>query len=482
MTRLPFTPRPWQPPIIGHILEHPRCAIWATMGTGKTVATYTALDGLFLEGAPYPALVVGPKRVARDVWPEDARKWEHLRNIETSTIMGDPATRRQRMRAPASVHTTSYDLLPWLIEEYGDAWPYRIVVGDESTRLKSLRISDHVSSKGKKYLRSDGGRRAGALAKIAHSKIERFVELSGTPAPNGLQDLWGQGWFLDAGERLGRIYTGFTKRWFRTGYDGYGLEPLPGAEKEIYARLRDICLTVDLKDYIDIAEPVFRPVYVDLPPRARTQYRDMETKFFAELESGKIIDAVNAGAKSGKLFQFASGAVYDDPEVMDDDDPRARKFHVVHDEKLEALESIVAEAAGMPILLGYRFKSDLARILRAFPKAVDISTDAGMAAFRAGKAPIGAAHPRSMGHGIDGLQDVTCIGAFFSQDWNHEERQQLIGRIGPVRQMQSGHDRAVTIYDILARDTVDEDAIERDATKGTVMGALMNAMKRRAKR
>jgi gamma-glutamylcyclotransferase (GGCT)/AIG2-like uncharacterized protein YtfP len=320
VTRRIYTPRPWQVPITEHILEHERCAILATMGTGKTAATYTALDGLFMGGAPYPALAVGPKRVARDVWPVDVQKWEHLRNIEVVDLLGSRAARLDKLRRPASVNTISYDLLPWLIEELGDRWPFKIVVADESTRLKSMRIDERESKLGKKFLRSTGGARAGALAKIAHTKIDRFIELTGTPSPNGLQDLWGPTWFLDAGQRLGRIYTGFTKRWFRTGYDGYGLEPLPHAEDEIYERLRDVYLTVDLADYIDIAEPVYKPVYVDLPPKVRNQYRDMERKFFAELEGGKIIGAVNAGAKSAKLFQFASGALYDDPDVMDDFD------------------------------------------------------------------------------------------------------------------------------------------------------------------
>lgn len=482
MTRIAYTPRPWQPPMTNHILEHPRVAVWATMGTGKTVATYTALDALFMAGDPYPALVLGTKRVARDVWPADALKWDHLSNIEVVSLVGSTAQREAAVRRPASVHTVNYDVLPWLIEYWGDRWPYKIVVADESTRLKSLRIAERVSSKGKVYLQGQGGKRAKALGFIAHTpKIERVVELSGTPSPNGLKDLWGPTWFLDAGQRLGRTFSGFTKRWFRTGYNGFDLEPLPHAEAEIHARLKDICLTVDLADYVDIAEPIFKPIYVELPPKARAKYREMEKHFFAEF-AGHEVNAQTAAAKTQKLLQLASGAVYVEPEVETDANPRAKKYVVVHDAKLEALESVIEEAAGMPILCGYEFRSDRERILKSFPGAADLATDAGMKAFRAGKVPLGLAHPASLGHGVDGLQDVTNILAFFGHNWDLELYLQLLGRIGPVRQMQSGHKRPVFVYPIIARDTVDEDVIERRKSKTTVQQALMNAMKRRAQR
>lgn len=479
MTRRLYTPRPWQVPITNHILAHKRCAVWSTMGSGKTAATYTALDALFLGGESQPVLCLGPLRVARDVWPEDVRKWEHLSGIDVAAVTGTRTQRLAAVKRDVAVHTTNYEQLPWLIEHWGDRWPYATVVADEATRLKSLRIAERTHHKtGKKFLAGQGGKRAKALGMVAHSKIRRFIELTGTPAPNGLANLWGQLWYLDMGQRLGRTYSGFTQRWFRTSYDGHSLEPLPGAEEEIYARISDICLSVDLADYIDIAEPVVRPVYVDLPVKARALYREMEKRMFFELE-GHEIEAFAAAARTQKLLQLANGAVYADPDTRDEDDPRSRKWLQVHDAKLQALESIVEEANGMPVLLGYEFKSDLARILREFPKAVDISTDAGMKAFRAGRATIGAAHPKSMGHGIDGLQDVTNILVAFGHNWDLELWLQLLGRIGPVRQMQSGHDRPVFVYQVIARDTVDEDVIARRVTKKTVQEALMDAMKRR---
>ena len=482
ITRRPYTPHPWQPPMTKHMLEHERCAIWAGMGVGKTVVTYTALDIQFLGGEAQPALVLGPLRVARDVWPEDAAKWEHLRHIDVKQLTGTLAERLAAVKLDRSVHTINFENVPWLIEYWGDRWPYRTVVADEATRLKSLRISERTSSTGKKFLAGQGGARAKALGLIAHTKkIKRFIELTGTPAPNGLANLWGQLWYLDMGQRLGRTYSGFTKRWFRTGYNGHGLEALPNAEAEIYSRIGDICLSVDLADYVDIAEPIFKPVYVDLPVLARIQYRKMETDMFAEIE-GHQIEAFAAAARTQKLLQMANGAVYADPSVRDDDDPRARKYLPIHDAKLQALESIVEEANGMPILCGYEFKSDLARILKAFPKAVDISKPAGMAAFRAGKSPLGLAHPKSMGHGIDGLQDVTNILCFFGHNWDLELYLQLLGRIGPVRQMQSGRERPVFVYQIIARDTMDEDVIARRITKRSVQDTLLAAMKRRAKK
>lgn len=459
--RRDYTPRPYQHLITSHIIDVPRCAVWAGMGLGKTVSVLTALDMLFLAGESPPALVVGPKRVAKKVWGDEAKKWEHLRQISVMPIVGSEEERRIALKFDASVYTTNYENLEWLVEYYGDRWPFKIVVLDEATRVKGFRTKQ-------------GTKRARALASVAHTKIKRFIQLTGTPSPNGLKDLWGQVWFLDAGQRLGRTYKAFEQRWFQRSFDGYGADPLPYTQTEIQDKLRDICLSINAKDYFDIAEPLVRPVYVDLPVKARVKYREMEKDFFTEME-GHEIEAFNAAAKTQKLLQLANGAAY----VGDPDAPGERPFVEVHDVKIAALESIVEEANGMPVMCAYEFRSDRARILKAFPKAVDLSTDEGFKTFMAGESPLGIAHAASMGHGVDGLQDATNILALFGHNWNLELYQQIIERVGPVRQLQSGHDRPVFLYPIVARDTVDELVMARRETKREVQDLLLEAMKRR---
>jgi len=349
------------------------------------------------------------------------------------------------------------------------------VVADESTKLKGYRGGYRTHPRtGKIYLQDGGGQRARALGRVTHTKIKRFIELTGTPSPNGLADLWGQMWFLDAGKRLGRVYEGFRNRWFQKSFDGYGVEPLPFAQEQIQDRLRDICLTIDAADYFDIKKPLVNNICVKLPPKARRHYDDMEKEMFTELE-GHEIEAFGAAARTQKCLQLANGAAY----TGSADDPGERKWVAVHDAKLEALESCVAEAGGMPMLISYEFKSDKARILKAFPKFVDLATPAGMAAFRAGKSPGGLAHPASLGHGVDGLQEVTNIITFYGHNWNLELYDQLIGRIGPVRQIQSGFNRPVFINHIIAEGTVDELVMARRETKRTVQDILIEAMKRR---
>lgn len=200
--RQPFTPRPYQHAMVEHILQHPRCAIYAGMGLGKTVATLTAADILSLV-QPGPVLVIAPLRVAQSTWPDEAAKWAHLGDVTVSAVVGTVAERLAALARPATIYTTNYENVPWLVEHFGERWPFRTVVADESTRLKSFRLRQ-------------GGVRAQALAKIAHVQVDRFIELTGTPSPNGLQDLWGQMWFVDRGERLGRSFDAFRSRWFQT--------------------------------------------------------------------------------------------------------------------------------------------------------------------------------------------------------------------------------------------------------------------------
>ena len=452
-----WTPRGYQPPVIEHILGVPRCAIWAGMGLGKTVSTLTALDALFLAGEDAPALVLSPLRVARTTWPEEARKWNHLRHVSVAAVVGTEAERRLALRTGASVFATNYENLPWLVDYFGERWPFQTVVADESTKLKGFRLRQ-------------GTKRAKSLAKVAHRYVKRFVQLTGTCAPNGLQDLWGQIWFLDQGQRLGRTFDAFRTRWFRQNFDGYGYTALPHAQQEIQQLLADICLTVDARDWFDLREPIVNTIYVDLPPKARAIYRKMEKEMFAEI-AGHGVEAVNAAARTSKCLQLANGAAYVDADG---------RWEVVHDAKLEALDDVIEEAAGAPVLVAYHFKSDLARLLRAFPQGRPLDQNPEtIRDWNAGRIPVLFAHPASAGHGLN-LQDGGNILAFFGHNWNLEERLQILERIGPVRQLQAGHDRPVFIHNIVARDTVDELVLERIETKREVQDILLDAMKRRS--
>jgi SNF2 family DNA or RNA helicase len=446
-----FTPRPYQIKAIEHIQRSPRCALWCFMGGGKTVSTLTALDQLSIVEDVFPALVIAPLRVARSTWPDEARKWDHLAHLKVATLCGA----KSFALPDADIVTINYEQLPKLVEQFGDRWPFRTIIADESTKLKSFRTRQ-------------GGKRAKALSKVAHKYATRFVNLTGTPAPLGLVDLWGQQWFIDAGVRLGRTFSAYTDRWFKQHPSGFGVIPMPHSQGEIQDLLADVCLTLDPRDYFDLKDPIHNVIKVDLPDHARQIYRDLEKTMFAEI-AGSEVEALNAASLTIKCLQIANGAIYTDGEAWEH----------VHDEKLDALESVIDEASGAPVLVAYHFKSDLARIRKAFPKAGIIAEDDGKA-FKAGKYQIGLVHAASVGHGIDGLQNVCNQIAFLGHWWDLEQRQQLIERIGPVRQMQAGFDRPVFIHDIVARGTVDELVLKRHETKAEVQQILLDAMKGQA--
>ena len=465
MSRKPYTPRAYGHLMTNHILSVPRCALWAGMGLGKTVCTLTAIDGLIMAGEDKPALVLAPLRVARDTWRDESRKWEHLRNISVMPVVGTTRDRLTALKYDASVYCSNYEQLPWLVEHYGERWPFATVIADESTKLKGFRLRQ-------------GGMRARALGTIAHTKIKRFIELTGTPASNGLIDLWGQMWMLDKGQRLGRTFSAFKDRWFATTPDGFGVKAHEHAQAEIQELLGDICLTIDAKDWFDLKEPIVNNIYLDLPTKARKLYKDMEDKYFMEIE-GHGIEAFNGAAKSQKLLQIASGAVYLDPRVDDDNHPLAREWREAHDVKMQALDEIIEEASGAPVLVSFYFRSDLARLQKAFPDGCDLGTRDGLRDFKTGRFRVGFGHPASIGHGVDGLQNVCNTMVNFSQSWNLENRLQFLERIGPVRQLQAGFDRPVFVHNLLARDTMDELVMARVETKAEVQTILLNAMKRR---
>lgn len=474
-----YTPHEYQHE--GHVFlsDVPRAALWMPMGFGKTVTVLTFLKLLQRYADEGPAIIFAPKRVALSTWPTEARKWKHLQDFRVVPVIGTRAQREAALRERADAYTINYENIPWLFEHLTRlrcGWPFKNVVCDEATRLKSMRPSMQVSKLGNEFVRTGGSKRARELARVAHTEhVRRWINLTGTPAPNGLQDLWAQVWFQDAGERLGRTYTSFERRWFQWAQVGDNqfarkLTPLPFAQEQIQDRVRDICISFRAEDYFELKKPMVVPVYVDLPAKAMRHYQEMQRELFTQIAEHEI-DAANAAAKSGKLLQMAAGAVWVDREkgVWTD----------VHDEKLQALESIIEEAAGSPVLVQYHWQPDLARILKKFPQARFLDDDPRTEdEWRAGKIPVLVAHAKSCGHGLN-LQEGGHILVRYSYDWSLELWDQILERIGPMRQMQSGFDRVVREYRIIARNTIDELVIVRHETKRETQDILMEAARAR---
>ncbi len=452
-----FTPRVYQEEACLFALKNKRCNLWLSMGLGKSAACLMLLEALDLSGMfTSPTLVLGPLRVARDTWPGETQKWSNFNHMEVVPVIGTLEQRKAALRKPGKIFSCNYEQLVWLVDYLGSSWPFKNVIADEATRLKGFRMNQ-------------GGQRAAALAEIAHQYVDRWINLTGTPAPNGYQDLWGQQWFVDRGARLGLTHTAFSRRWFQRSWSGHGMDILPHAMDEINAKLADCTLTIDPKDHFDLADPIVHEVIVKLPLKARDVYKRLEKELFAKLESGTYVEVLNAASLSNKCLQLGNGAVYTEHP----------KWEAVHDAKIEALESIVGESGGSQMIVAYEFRSDLERILGTFKDAVDISTQAGMRKFKSGEAQMGVAHPASMGHGIDGLQENSNILVKFGHSWNLELSAQMLERIGPVRQKQSGFDRPVYVYNIIAEDTLDAVVIARQHTKRSVQDSLLLAMKER---
>lgn len=456
-----FVPRKYQSIIIDRIVTQARTAIFAGMGMGKTSSTLFAIDYLQTVEGMGPVLILAPLRVAASTWPQEAHKWANL-TLDVLPIVGDAKARLRAIQTPSRAYSMNYENIPWLIETLAGKWPFAMIVADESTRLKSFRL---------------GGKtvRARALAQVAF-RSKRFVELTGTPAPNGLLDLYGQMYFLDRGERLGRSFGAYTGRFFRpvkVGRSPFAVryEPMEWAQDAIQEKLADISLSLDAADYFPIEKPICTQIPVELPPEARAAYDKMQREFYVELE-GKEITAINAASLSTKCLQAASGVMYHDAGTV-----CAVPWVELHDAKIEALKSIIEEANGAPVLVAYHWKADAARILRAIPgaKLLDTNKDT-IKKWNAGKIPVLLAHPASAGHGLN-LQDGGNILVFFSLWWNLEYYQQIIERIGPTRQLQAGHPRPVFIYHIIAQNTLDETVLARMETKREVQDLLLERMK-----
>ena len=459
-----YKPHPYQKLITRKIIETPRSCIWAGMGMGKTVASLTAFEILRAREGYKRLLILAPLRVAKYTWANEAKKWAHLHHLGIANACGTPRERTIAfINQDKPIICMNYDNLPWLVESVkakklpARCLEFDMIICDEATRIKGFR-------------RSSGSQRAKALNQFAFLKsVKRFVELTGTPASNGYLDLWGQFWFIDRGERLCSSFKAYQMTYFtptRVGNNAFTVrwDIIPGSEQAILERTRDVTLKLNSEDWFSIEKPIIRTVEVNLSGKARKIYDDMERELYAELSDEESVVAVNAAVKTGKCLQIASGALY-----TDDDN----SWEAIHEEKIEALRSIVEEASGAPVLVAYQFKHEAERILKAFKQAKKLDKNPKtIDEWNAGRIPILLAHPASCGHGLS-LQDGGNILVFFSTGWNLEEHEQIIERIGPMRQMQSGHKRNVFVYYITAKNTLDEAVQKRLQTKRSVLDVLL---------
>lgn len=467
-----FTPRPYQHLIRNFALNHERCNIFASPGMGKTSACIDIFDTRRMFGEATRALVLAPKRVAQSAWPDEVVKWkESFGHLKIAAAVGDADKRLAALRSGADIICTNYENIPWLMEQYGDHWPFDTVIADESTRLAGLRISMQTSKTGKKFIVGQGASRAKALAQIAHTQVRHWINATGSPAPNGIVSVWGQQWFVDGGQRLGNSFSAFSDRWFRAvpGGDGYSqIEPMPHSQAEVEKLLAQTSITIEAKDWFPLKDVIERQVMIDLPPKARQQYREMQKELFTWVNEHPL-EAFNAGAKSQKCLQLASGSV-----IVGD----KGEWSAVHDEKIEALRSIKEETNGECLLVAYQFKADLERILKAFPKARHLDDKPRtLKEWNDGKIPMLVTHPASAGHGLS-LQHGGRILVDYSSGFNLEYDEQIIERLGPTRQLQSGYDRSVFRYRIVARDTIEQTSVlPRLKHKASVQDSLKAAMK-----
>jgi len=472
MTRL-FKPRPYQEEATKFILRNPRANLHIEPGLGKTAIVLNAIDAMIAAGFKGKILVLGPLRVARSVWIEEKNKWGHLSYLRIVSVTGTREERLAALQEEADIFCCNYENLQWLVNQVGDKWPFRGIVADESTHFKSHRSSFVTNEHGTCFLRCTGGARAKSIARLAFTKTLYFWNLSGTPVSNGLADLWGCQFFIDKGEALGRSYTAFENRWYRRGnsrFDRYSLTLFDHSEKEIREAIAPTTFTLRAKDYLDLGEEITNTIFVDLPPAARKLYNEMEKELYIEIKAGSV-EVFTLADRSNKLHQMCNGAIIYE---------RKGAFEKLHDAKIEALKSVIEEAAGMPVIVVYQFRADLERLEEAFPKGRKFDTKKKTEDdFKKGLIPILFLHPASAAYGIDGFQYVTNIIAFFSVDWNLGQRQQTIARIGAVRQFQAGFKRPVFVHQIICRSSVDEDILERIQTKKTVAEVLSDGLARR---
>lgn len=441
-----YNPHKYQTYATNFILKHPIAAVFLEMGLGKSVITLTAIFDLCLDSFEIgKVLVIAPLRVARDTWPAEINKWEHLKGLEYSVAIGTEQERLAALRKPASVYLINRENVDWLVNKSGIPFNYDMVVIDELSSFKSY-----------------GAKRFKSLLKV-RPRAKRIVGLTGTPSSNGLMDLWAEFRILDMGKRLGRYITHYRNSFFtpdkRNQQIVFSYKPLPGAEDAIYRLISDITISMKSVDFLKMPECVINEVSVYLNDKEQSVYDHFREEMVLELANEEI-DAMNAAVLSSKLLQMANGAVYDDD----------RNTHIIHDRKLDALEDLIEGANGKPVLIAYWYNHDLERIKARF-NVREIKTSKDIKDWNNGDISVAVIHPASAGHGLN-LQSGGSTLIWFGLTWSLELYQQTNARL-----WRQGQNETVVIHHIVTKGTIDEDVMRALKRKEKTQSDLINAVK-----
>ena len=447
-----YEPHNYQSYAIDYIVTHPIAAVFLDMGLGKTSITLTALlDLLFDSFVAHRVLVIAPLRVARDTWPSELEKWDHLSLLTCSVVVGTEAERKAALKRHTDIYIINRENVQWLIEDSGIPFDFDTVVVDELSSFKSYQA-----------------KRFRALMQV-RPRVRRIVGLTGTPSANGLMDLWAEYRLLDMGQRLGRFIGQYRTSYFapdkRNGQIIYSYKPLPGAEKAIYGKIADITISMKSTDHLQMPELISSECEVHLSNDEQGHYDNLKNDLVLQLKDGEIT-AANAAALSNKLSQMANGAVYDD----------AGGVKHIHDQKLDALEDLIEAANGKPVLVAYWFKHDLARIserlLRLHVSFSQLDTPESIRRWNAGKLPVALVHPASAGHGLN-LQSGGSTIIWFGLTWSLELYQQTNARLW--RQGQRAN--TVVVQHIITKGTIDSRILKALSYKDRTQSALIDAVK-----
>lgn len=442
-----YSPHNYQTYATDFIVGHPEAAVFLDMGLGKSVITLTALLDLCLDRFEIAkVLVIAPLRVARDTWTAELQKWDHLKCFTYATVIGSVSEREAALRKKAHIYLINRENVSWLIEESGFPFDFDMIVIDELSSFKSYQA-----------------KRFRSLLRVRPT-VKRIVGLTGTPAGNGLTDLWAEFRILDLGKRLGRFITHYRNRYFlpdkRNGMTVYSYKPLPGAEDAIYRQISDITVSMKAVDHLDMPECIFNDVTVSLSEEERQKYDTLRNDLILSLGEDEI-DAFNAASLSNKLSQMANGAVYGEDKTV----------HRIHDRKLDALEDLIEAANGKPVLVAYWYRHDLERIRARFCVR-EIRTSADISDWNAGKIPVAVIHPASAGHGLN-LQAGGSTLIWFGLTWSLELYLQTNARLW--RQGQTA--KTVVIHRIVAEGTVDELMLKALDRKERSQNSLIDAVR-----
>lgn len=453
-----FKPHAYQAHCIRKIEEIPKLGLFLDMGLGKTVTTLTAVKDLkYNRFEVRKVLVIAPKKVAEGTWTKEKDKWDHTRMLRVSQVLGSQAKRIRALNTPADLYIINRENVVWLVDYYRNAWPFDMVIVDESSSFKSHK------AKRFKALASVGG------------LISRMVELTGTPSPNGLEDLWAQVYLLDGGERLGKRYTQFRERYFqpdKRGPDGmvYSYEAKPGTQESILQKISDICISMKAEDYLQLPDIIYHEIPVELDPNAKKAYLEMERKMVLELpEDEEEISVTSAAALSNKLLQLGNGAIYDED----------RQYHEIHSCKIEVFLELIESLQGKPALVFYNFQHDRIRILNALEKMKlrvrDLKTTQDEDDWNAGKIDVLLTHPASSAYGLN-LQQGGNHVVWFGLTWNYELYTQANKRLH-----RQGQQEKVIVHHLICSGTRDEDVMDALRRKDDVQGWVMRSLKARIK-